>query len=333
MENELSDKMSTISTRYLGLDLKSPVIAGSSNFTSKVDSLKEAEAAGAGAVVLKSLFEEQIVSLANSMSSEGSYPEADDYLQYYTRTNSVETYLDLIRNARSSVQIPVIASINCFSAKGWTDFAVEIEKAGASALEVNIFFIPVDRNQKASDSEAVYFKIIDSLTKKLKIPVTVKIGLRFSNLLNFAWEIHNHGASGIVMFNRFYEPDFDINTMEVVPASVLSNPVEQRYVLRWVGMVSAQDIKIDISATTGVYTGEDAIKYLLAGATTIQVCSALYRRGFRVITEINEAIHKWMDDKDFKTIDDFRGRLNYRNIDNPALFERSQFMKHYSSYI
>ncbi|MDF1559385.1 MAG: dihydroorotate dehydrogenase-like protein [Bacteroidales bacterium] len=325
--------MSTISTRYLGLDLKSPVIAGSSNFTSKVDSIKEAEAAGAGAVVLKSLFEEQIVSLANSMSSAGSYPEADDYLQYYTRTNSVETYLDLIRNARSSVQIPVIASINCFSAKGWTDFAVEIEKAGASALEVNIFFIPVDRNQKASDSEAVYFKIIDSLTKKLKIPVTVKIGLRFSNLLNFAWQIHNHGASGIVMFNRFYEPDFDINTMEVVPASVLSNPVEQRYVLRWVGMVSAQDIKIDISATTGVYTGEDAIKYLLAGATTVQVCSALYRRGFRVITEINEAIHKWMDDKDFKTIDDFLGRLNYRNIDNPALFERSQFMKHYSSYI
>jgi dihydroorotate dehydrogenase (fumarate) len=135
------------------------------------------------------------------------------------------------------------------------------------------------------------------------------------------------------MFNRFYEPDFDISTMEVVPASVLSNPVEQRYVLRWVGMVSAQDIKIDISATTGVYTGEDAIKYLLAGATTVQVCSALYRRGFRVISEINEAIHKWMDDKEFRTIDDFRGRLNYRNIDNPALFERSQFMKHYSSYI
>ncbi len=325
--------MSTISTRYLGLDLKSPVIAGSSNFTSKVDSIKEAEAAGAGAVVLKSLFEEQIVSLAHSMSSEGSYPEADDYLQYYTRTNSVETYLELIRNARRSVQIPVIASINCFSEKGWTDFAVEIEKAGASALEVNIFFIPVDKGQKSTDAENVYFRIIESLTRKLKIPVTVKIGLRFSNLLNFAWQTRNHGASGIVMFNRFYEPDFDINTMEIVPASVLSNPVEQRYVLRWVGMVSAQDIRIDISATTGVYTGEDAIKYLLAGATTVQVCSALYRRGFRVISEINEAIHKWMDDKEFKTIDDFRGRLNYRNIDNPALFERSQFMKHYSSYI
>lgn len=333
MENELSDKMSTISTRYLGLDLKSPVIAGSSNFTSKVDSIKEAEAAGAGAVVLKSLFEEQIVSQVHLMSSEGSYPEADDYLLYYIRNNSVETYLELIRNARRSVQIPVIASINCFSEKGWTDFAVEIENAGASALEVNIFFIPVDKGQKSTDAENVYFRIIDSLTKKLKIPVTVKIGLRFSNLLNFAWQIRNHGASGIVMFNRFYEPDFDINTMEVVPASVLSNPVEQRYVLRWVGMVSAQDIKIDISASTGVYTGEDAIKYLLAGATTVQVCSSLYRRGFKVISEINEAMHKWMEDKEFMTIDDFRGRLNYRNIDNPALFERSQFMKHYSSYI
>lgn len=325
--------MSTISTRYLGLDLKSPVIAGSSNFTSKVDSIKEAEAAGAGAVVLKSLFEEQIVSQVHLMSSEGSYPEADDYLLYYIRNNSVETYLELIRNARRSVQIPVIASINCFSEKGWTDFAVEIENAGASALEVNIFFIPVDKGQKSTDAENVYFRIIDSLTKKLKIPVTVKIGLRFSNLLNFAWQIRNHGASGIVMFNRFYEPDFDINTMEVVPASVLSNPVEQRYVLRWVGMVSAQDIKIDISASTGVYTGEDAIKYLLAGATTVQVCSSLYRRGFKVISEINEAMHKWMEDKEFMTIDDFRGRLNYRNIDNPALFERSQFMKHYSSYI
>ncbi len=325
--------MSTINTRYLGLELSSPVIAGSSNFTSKVESIIEAEAAGAGAVVLKSLFEEQIVSMAHSMSARESYPEADDYLQYYTRTNSVETYLDLVARARKSVKIPVIASINCFSPKGWTDFAVEIEKAGASALEVNIFFIPVDKHQSCNDAEAVYFKIIDNLRKKLQIPISVKIGLRFSNLLNFAWQMHNHGASGLVLFNRFYEPDFDINNLNVVPASVLSNPVEQRYVLRWVGMVSAQDTNMDISASTGVYTGEDAIKYILAGATTVQVCSALYKRGFTVITEINEAIRKWMDGKEFKNIGDFRGRLNYKNIENPSLFERSQFMKHYSSYI
>jgi dihydroorotate dehydrogenase (fumarate) len=325
--------MASINTRYLGLELKSPVIAGSSNFTSRVESIREAEAAGAGAVVLKSLFEEQIVSLATSLSSKESYPEADDYLLYYTRTNSVESYLDLVSKARKSVKIPVIASINCFSPKGWTDFAVDIEKAGASALEVNIFFMPVDMHQTPAEAEEVYLKIIDNLKKKLTIPVSVKIGMRFSNLLNFAMQIHNHGTSGMVLFNRFYEPDFDIKNLSVVPASVLSNPVERRYVLRWVGMVSALNIKMDISASTGVYTGEDAIKYLLAGATTVQVCSALYKRGFTVITEINEAIRKWMNDKEFSSISDFRGLLNYRNIDNPSLFERSQFMKHYSSYI
>jgi dihydroorotate dehydrogenase (fumarate) len=325
--------MTSIATRYLGMELKSPVIAGSSNFTSSVESIREAEAAGAGAVVLKSLFEEQIVSMATSLSSKESYPEADDYLLYYTRTNSVEAYLDLVSGARKSVKIPVIASINCFSPKGWTDFAVDIEKAGASALEVNIFFMPVDMHQTGAEAETVYFKIIDSLKKKLTIPVSVKIGLRFSNLLNFALQTHNHGASGMVLFNRFYEPDFNINHLSVVPASVLSNPVERRYVLRWVGMVSALNIKMDISASTGVYTGEDAIKYLLAGATTVQVCSALYKRGFTVITEINEAIRKWMNAKEFSSIGDFRGLLNYRNIENPSLFERSQFMKHYSSYI
>lgn len=333
MENELKHKMSTISTRYLGLELKSPVIVGSSNFTSKVESIVEAEAAGAGAVVLKSLFEEQIVSMAHSMSTRESYPEADDYLQYYTRTNSVDAYLDLVSGARKRVKIPVIASINCFSPKGWIDFALEIEKAGASALEVNIFFVPTDKHQSSTDSETVYFKIIDNLKKKLKIPVSVKIGMRFSNLLNFTWQMYNHGAAGVVLFNRFYEPDFDINNLNIVPASVLSNPVEQRYVLRWVGMVSGQDMKIDISASTGVYTGEDAIKYLLAGATTVQVCSALYKRGFTVVSEINEALHKWMEIKEFIAIDDFRGKLNYRNVENPSLFERSQFMKHYSSYI
>ena len=325
--------MSTLSTRYMGLELKSPIIVGSSNFTSRVESIKEAEAAGAGAVVLKSLFEEQIVSLAHSLSARESYPEADDYLQYYTRTNSVDAYLDLVSGARKSVGIPVIASINCFSPKGWIDFALEIEKAGASALEVNIFFIPTDKHQSSIDSEKVYFMIIDNLRKKLKIPVSVKIGLRFSNLLNFAWQMHNHGASGIVLFNRFYEPDFDINNLSIVPASVLSSPEEQRYVLRWVGMVSGQDMKIDISASTGVHTGEDAIKYLLAGATTVQVCSALYKRGFTVISEINDALHRWMELKEFMTVDDFRGMLNYRNIENPSLFERAQFMKHYSSYI
>jgi len=162
--------MSIINTRYLGFDLSSPIIVGSSNFTSRVESIVEAEAAGAGAVVLKSLFEEQIVSQAHSLSSQESYPEADDYLKYYTRTNSVDAYLDLIAGARKKVKIPVIASINCFSPEGWIDFALEIEKAGASALEVNIFFVPTDKQKSSADSEKVYFRIIDNLKRKLKIP-------------------------------------------------------------------------------------------------------------------------------------------------------------------
>ena len=325
--------MSNLSTRYLGLELKSPIIAGSSNFTSTVESLREAEAAGAGAVVLKSLFEEQIASLAGSLSAAESYPEAEDYLSYYTRINSVESYLKLISDARKSVKIPVIASINCFSEKGWIDFAVQVEKAGANALEVNIFFMPVDMHQTGEKAEALYFNIVSELKKRLTIPISVKIGFRFSNLLNVALKMHNHGASGLVLFNRFYEPDFDINNLSIIPAPVLSTPAERRYVLRWVGMVSALNIEMDISASTGVYTGEDAIRYLLAGATTVQVCSALYKRGFVVISEINDTIRKWMDNKEFSRIKDFRGMLNYRNIKNPSLFERSQFMKHYSSYI
>lgn len=325
--------MSILKTTYLGLELNSPVIAGSSNFTSKVESVVEAEAAGAGAVVLKSLFEEQIVSMASALSANEAFPEADDYLQYYTRTNTVQSYLELISRSRSRVGIPVIASINCFSPKGWIDFAVDIEKAGASALEVNIFFMPVDMHQTGTQAEELYFRIINELKNKISIPVSVKIGFRFSNLLNFTWQLYNHGADGVVLFNRFYEPDFDINNLSVIPATVLSNPVEKRYVLRWVGMVSAMKTDLEISASTGVYTGEDAVKYILAGAKTVQVCSALYKRGFTVITEINEFLKKWMAGKEFKRVSDFRGKLNYRNIEHPALFERSQFMKHYSSYI
>lgn len=325
--------MSNLSTSYLGLELKSPVIAGSSGFTSSVTSLKEAEAAGAGAVVLKSLFEEQIVSQAASITSHEAYPEADDYISYYTRTNSVEKYLELITGAKKSVKIPVIASINCFSDTGWIDFATQVQKAGADALEVNIFFMPVDMNQTGEKAEALYIGILSELKKRLTIPVSVKIGFRFTNLLNIALKMHHTGVSGMVLFNRFYEPDLDINTLSVVPAPVLSTPAERRYVLRWIGMVSSLNIEMDISASTGVYTGEDAIRYILAGANTVQVCSALYKRGFKVVSEINEDIRRWMINKEFSRIKDFRGLLNYRNIENPSLFERSQFMKHYSSYI
>ena len=325
MENSLS-------TKYLGLTLKSPLIVSSSRLTSTIGQLKEAEDSGAGAVVLKSLFEEQINYYVHSVSSSSDYPEADDYLSNYIHANSVDNYLDLIRKAKGNLGIPVIPSINCYTSRGWTVFAKNIEEAGADAIEINVFFMPVDRKKSSTESEKLYFELIESLKKSVKIPVALKIGYRFSNILYMIDQFYNRGIEGVVMFNRFYEPDVDINRMEIIPAAIFSQENERRYVLRWIGMASAQDIRIDISASTGVHSGQDAIKYLLAGAHTVQVCSVLYNKGIDYLKTMNRQISEWMNAKEFKGISDFRGRLNYANYQKPGVFERTQFMKYFSSF-
>jgi len=325
MENSLS-------TKYLGLTLKSPLIVSSSRLTSTIGQLKEAEDSGAGAVVLKSLFEEQINYYVHSVSSSSDYPEADDYLSNYIHANSVDNYLDLIRKAKGNLGIPVIPSINCYTSRGWTGFAKNIEEAGADAIEINVFFMPVDRKKSSAESEKLYFELIESLKKSVKIPVALKIGYRFSNILYMIDQFYNRGIEGVVMFNRFYEPDVDINRMEIIPASIFSQENERRYVLRWIGMASAQDIRIDISASTGVHSGQDAIKYLLAGAHTVQVCSVLYNKGIDYLKTMNRQISEWMNIKEFKGIGDFRGKLNYANYEKPGVFERTQFMKYFSSF-
>jgi dihydroorotate dehydrogenase (fumarate) len=324
--------MENLTTKYLGLALKSPLIVSSSRLTSTIGQLKEAEDNGAGAVVLKSLFEEQINYHIHSISSSHGYPEADDYLSNYIHANSVESYLDLIRKAKKNLAIPVIPSINCYSSRGWTGFAKNIAEAGADALEINVFFMPTDRKKSSADSEKLYLELIEKLKQSIKIPLVLKIGFRFSNILFMIDQFYNRGIEGVVMFNRFYEPDIDINKMEVIPAEIFSQENERRYVLRWIGMASAQDIKIDISASTGVRTGQDAIKYLLAGADTVQVCSVLYNKGIPYIKTMNQQISDWMALKKFKNIDDFRGKLNYLNYEKPTVFERTQFMKYFSSF-
>ena len=260
------------------------------------------------------------------------YPEADDYLSNYIHANSVENYLDLIRKAKKNLSIPVIPSINCYTSRGWTGFAKNMAEAGADALEINVFFMPTDRKKSSADSEKLYLELIENLKNKVKIPLALKIGFRFSNILFMIDQFYNRGVEGVVMFNRFYEPDIDINKMEVIPAAIFSQENERRYVLRWIGMASAQDIKIDISASTGVHTGQDAIKYLLAGADTVQVCSVLYNKGIPYIKTMNQQISDWMTSKKFKNIDDFRGKLNYLNYEKPTVFERTQFMKYFSSF-
>lgn len=324
--------MEKLSTKYLGFTLKSPLIVSSSRLTSTIGQLREAEDSGAGAVVLKSLFEEQINYYINSFPASPGFPEADDYISYYIQSNSVENYLSLIRDAKNNLTIPVIPSINCYSARGWTGFAKNIEDAGADAIEINVFFMPVDRKKSSADSEKLYLDLIESLMNTVKIPVVLKIGFRFSNILYMIDQFYMRGVAGVVMFNRFYEPDIDINRMEVIPASIFSNESEKRHVLRWIGMASSQDIKIDISASTGVHSGQDAVKYLLAGAVTVQVCSVLYNKGIGYLKTMNKQINDWMDLNNFRSIDDFKGRLNYLNYAKPEIFERTQFMKYFSSF-
>jgi dihydroorotate dehydrogenase (fumarate) len=196
--------MENLTTNYLGLTLKSPIIVSSSRLTSTIENLKEAEENGAGAVVLKSLFEEQIIHHISTLPVSPGYPEADDYISYYTKSHSVDEYLNLIRNAKKSLGIPVIPSINCFSSKGWTDFARYIADSGADAIEINVFFMPLDRKKSAADSEKIYFELIEKLKATITIPIALKIGYKFSNILYIIDQFYMRGVEGVVMFNRFY---------------------------------------------------------------------------------------------------------------------------------
>lgn len=324
--------MDKLKTTYLGMPVRTPLIMSSSSLTSTPDRLKEAEDNGAGAVVLKSLFEEQINYYSNSVAEGESYPEADDYISYYIRSRSVEEYLKLITTAKESLDIPVIPSINCISSEGWIDFARHIASAGADALEVNVFFLPVDSRITPAEAEKVYFSLVEKLVKVIDIPLVIKLGPRFSNIFHIIDQLYRRGVKGVVLFNRFYEPDIDIDNMSIVPAPVFSTSAERRQVLRWVAMASALDIKIDISASTGVHSGDDAVRYLLAGADTVQVCSVLYNNGIGYLKKMNRQVADWMERKGFRRIEDFRGRLNYLNFETPSVYERTQFMKYFSSH-
>ncbi len=327
--------MASLETTYMGLKLKNPIIVSSSGLTDSIEKLVELEKAGAGAVVLKSIFEEQINSQADALlavdNAANVYAEAQDYISNYIKANDLDIYLSLIKNAKAKLDIPVIASVNCVNANEWVDFAQKIEAAGADAIEINVFVVPTDKYKDAEYYEEIYYRIIEGVKSKVKIPVSIKLGSNFTNLLSVANKIKGLGANALVLFNRFYEPDIDIDNLKITSSELYSFPSEIRRTLRWVGLLSDKVEKIDISASTGVHDSEAVIKLLLAGASTVQVCSVLYQEGFERIGEIKEEIEKWMDEKKFKSIDDFRGMLNYKRAKNPAMYERSQFMKYFSN--
>lgn len=324
--------MPNLEVNYLGLKLKNPVIAGSSGLTSTIDKIRSIEQAGAGAIVLKSLFEEQINFEAGSLIMDHDYPEAEDYIKNYTKSNSVENYLSLIEVAKKSVSIPVIASINCVTASDWIGFSRKIEEAGADALELNVYFIPTDKFRPSADFENIYYQLARQVTKIISIPVSMKLGNQFTNVLGVVDHLYALGTKGVVLFNRFYEPDIDIDNMKLSSADVLSNSSDIRYVLRWIALISDKVSKVDISASTGVHSYEAVVKQLLAGAKTVQVCSLLYKKGIQEIANLVSGLEDWMNKKGFNEVKEFRGKMSYRNIPDPSVYERSQFMKYFSNY-
>ncbi|MDA3867811.1 MAG: dihydroorotate dehydrogenase-like protein [Salinivirgaceae bacterium] len=327
--------MADLKTNFAGLELKNPLIVGSSGLTDSVDKIKDIAAKGAGAVILKSLFEEQIsFEVNNTISSNqaNEYPEAADYIKEYTKNNNLSQYLNLIKDAKKAVDIPIIASINCITADEWIDFATKIEQAGADAIEVNVFILPTDKNKDSATVESIYHELFTKLKKQIKLPIIFKIGQNFTNITALLNRFNAVGVDAVTLFNRYYEPDIDIDNLSIKSAEVFSNPSDLRKVLRWVAISSGKIQGLDISASTGVHSGEAMIKLLLAGASSVQVCSALYKNGTEKITEILSELENWMDKQSFKSIKDFQGKLNYEKINNPEMYERSQFMKYFSSH-
>jgi len=329
--------MADLTTKFLGLTLRNPLIVGSSGLTDSVEKIKELENAGAGAVVIKSLFEEEIIaemdeSLHRMTSRPFVYPETFDYMDEVDEEDSVRKYLSLIRQAKDTVHIPVIASINCVSAQKWTYFAKEIQDAGADALELNLFILPTDFERTAEENEKLYFQIIEEVKKVISIPILLKVSYYASNLGQLLQKLSKTGIGGLTLFNRFYSPDFNLETYQVVSTNVLSKPGDLPISLRWVAIM-AERVECDIAASTGVHDGEAMIKQILAGADAVQVVSSLYKHGASYVSVMINEMKKWMEHEGYDKLTDFRGKMSQARSSNPAAYERVQFMKNFRQFI
>jgi dihydroorotate dehydrogenase (fumarate) len=341
--------MENLQTSYLGLKLRNPLIAGSCGITDSISNIKELASKGVGAVVIKSLFEEQInFETKNTIKSEEGeiktftqasdklfgkriydYEEAYSYIFDYAKGNTLEKYLSFLREAKNSVDIPVIASINCVSNQNWHSFAKKIQDTKVDALELNIYILPSDWRRSGEDNERIYFDIIREVRNFVDIPIAVKIGYYFSSMVQSVRKLSESGIKGLVLFNRPYNSDFNIDKIEMGHGPVFSSNDEYTHTLRWISILSGH-LKCDLSASTGVHDYQAFIKMLLAGATTVQIASALYKEGLDVIPEILKKAIEWMKIHKFESVESFRGKLSKANLENPAAVERVQFMKLYS---
>ena len=327
----------TLSTNYLGLTLKNPIVASSSALSHNVDSIRRLEDAGAAAVVMYSLFEEQITFDSFCVdyyltSGTNSYAES---LNYFPEMESYnvwpDEYMNLIRRAKEAVDIPIIGSLNGVSAGGWTDYAALIEEAGADAVELNVYYIPTNENLKGTEIENIYLEILREVKSSVSIPVAIKLSPYFSSTANMAKRLVEEGANGLVFFNRFYQPDIDLETLEVVPRLVLSNSAELRLPLRWVAILYGR-LMADLAITTGIHTSQDVLKGLMAGAKVTMMASELLQNGIRRISVILDEIVSWMNEHEYESVAQMIGSISQQHCAERAAFERANYMKLLASY-
>lgn len=317
-----------LTTQYLGLKLKNPLVIGSSPLTGTIEGVKSCAEAGAGAIVLKSLFEEQILNDIKKEETQECYnadPEMFAYMASYMRGNEIELYTDLIKGAKAVVDIPIIASINCTDKGEWVSVAKIFEEAGADALELNIAISPFYGALNAMEIEDEMVAILKSVRTIVSIPISVKIGEHFTNIAHLAPRLVEAGAQGIVLFNRFYNVDIDIETLKVVPGNAFSVPEENSATLRWISLLKAQNISCQLAASTGIHNANQVVKQIAAGADVVQLCSVLFHKGVNTISTILEDVTFWMKQHNFDNLNQFRGCICHSR--NAKLMERLQYLR------
>jgi dihydroorotate dehydrogenase (fumarate) len=321
--------MADLRTEYMGLELRNPVVIASCGLTKDTAGVRRCAEAGAGAVVLKSLFEEQIIG---EMKNQGQYesvswhPEALDYVEKMGISLGPREYLEVIGKVKKEISIPVIASLNCISREVWTSYAKLLADEGVDGLELNLAFLPSDPRRTAGEIEKMYFDALANVKSSVDLPIAVKIGPYFNSIANMALELSQRGVAALVLFNRFYQVDIDIDKLELSSGITLSSPGEINLPLRWVSLLSGR-IECDIAASTGIHDADGVIKMLLAGAKVTQICSTLYKNGTEKIGEIIEGLSGWMEEHGFESVDAMRGVLSSMNSETPELYERIQYIK------
>ena len=326
-----------LTTNYLGLKLRTPLVVAASPLSEEIDKIKRMEDAGAAAVVIYSLFEEQLrqdrVELHHHLE-QGTFSYAEA-LTYFPEPEEFhlgpEEYLKHIANAKQAVRIPIIASLNGSSTGGWTQYAKAIQQAGADAVELNIYYIPTDLNLTGAQVEQTYLDILKAVRSEVTIPVAVKLSPFFSNFANMAKRLDEAGANGLVLFNRFYQPDIDLETLEVKPNILLSTPMAMRVPLRWIAILYGH-VRASLAATSGIHRASDVLKMLMAGADVTMLCSVLIRHGVSHLGAIERDLGAWMEEHEYLSVQQLRGSLSQKNCSDPSAFERAQYMRALSSY-